>query len=63
MRLGAPDLLQDTPAHVSIHLLTLQDLGLLKAMGDGRRRYQSLASDNNLVQLDELSERTGKDIL
>ena len=54
------DILQPT---VSIHLLILQDLGLLKARRDGRRRYYSLASDDILVQLDRFSERISRAIL
>ncbi len=48
------DILQPT---VSIHLLTLQDLGLLKVRRDGRRRYYSLVSDDFLIQLDKFRER------
>jgi ArsR family transcriptional regulator len=47
------DILQPT---VSIHLLMLQDLGLLKARRDGRRRYYSLASEDVLIQLDRFCE-------
>jgi ArsR family transcriptional regulator len=53
------DILQPT---VSIHLLTLQDLGLLKARRDGRRRYYSLASDDILIQLDKFCERIDRAI-
>ena len=48
------DILQPT---VSIHLLSLQDLGLLKARRHGRRRYYSLTNENILVQLDRFFER------
>ena len=48
------DILQPT---VSIHLLSLQDLGLLKARRHGRRRYYCLASDDILVQLDGFFDR------
>lgn len=48
------EILQPT---VSIHLLMLQDLGLLKARKDGRRRYYSLARDDLLVHLDRLCEK------
>ena len=48
------DILQPT---VSIHLLMLQDLGILKARRDGRRRYYSLASEDVLIQLDRFCER------
>ena len=54
------DILQPT---VSIHLLMLQDLGLLKVRRDGRRRYYSLASDDILKQLDRLCERINKTVL
>ena len=54
------EILQPT---VSIHLLSLQDLGLLKARRQGRRRYYSLTSENNLVQLDGFYERLDRTIL
>jgi len=54
------DILQPT---VSIHLLSLQDLGLLKARRQGRRRYYSLTSENILVQLDGFFERLDRTIL
>ena len=47
---------------VSIHLLMLQDLGLLKARRDGRRRYYSLASEDVLIQLDRFCERIDRAI-
>lgn len=53
------DILQPT---VSIHLLTLRDLGLLKVRKEGRRRYYSLVSNDILIQLDRLSERVDKAI-
>ena len=53
------DILQPT---VSIHLLMLQDLGLLKARRDGRRRYYSLASEAVLIQLDRFCERIDRAI-
>ncbi len=53
------DILQPT---VSIHLLMLQDLGLLKARRDGRRRYYSLASEDVLIQLDRFCERIDRAI-
>lgn len=54
------DILQPT---VSIHLLSLQDLGLLKARRHGRRRYYSLASGDILVQLDGFLDRLDRAIL
>lgn len=53
------DILQPT---VSIHLLSLQDLGLLKARRHGRRRYYSLTSDEILVQLDGFFDRLDRAI-
>ena len=53
------DILQPT---VSIHLLMLQDLGILKARRDGRRRYYSLASEDVLIQLDRFCERIDSSI-
>ena len=53
------DILQPT---VSIHLLMLQDLGLLKARRDGRRRYYSLASEDVLIHLDRFCERIDRAI-
>ena len=53
------DILQPT---VSIHLLMLQDLGLLNARRDGRRRYYSLASEDVLIQLDRFCERIDRAI-
>ena len=54
------EILQPT---VSIHLLSLQDLGLLKARRHGRRRYYSLTSENILIQLDGFFERLDRSIL
>ncbi len=54
------DILQPT---VSIHLLSLQDLGFLKARRNGRRRYYSLASEEILIQLDRFFERIDRIIL
>lgn len=54
------EILQPT---VSIHLLMLQDLGLLKVRRDGRRRYYSLVSDDLLIQLDRFCERVDRAIL
>ena len=51
------DILQPT---VSIHLLTLRDLGLLKVRKEGRRRYYSLVSNDILIQIDRLSERVDR---
>jgi DNA-binding transcriptional ArsR family regulator len=47
------EILQPT---VSVHLLMLQDLGLLKVRRDGRRRFYSLARDDLLSHLDRLCE-------
>ncbi len=54
------EILQPT---VSIHLLSLQDLGLLKARRHGRRRYYSLASSEILIQLDRFFDRIDRVIL
>ena len=51
------DILQPT---VSVHLLTLRDLGLLKVRKEGRRRYYSLVSNDILIQIDRLSERVDR---
>lgn len=53
------EILQPT---VSIHLLMLQDLGLLKVRRDGRRRYYSLASDDILIQLDRFCQHVDRAI-
>jgi len=53
------DILQPT---VSIHLLTLRDLGLLKVRKEGRRRYYSLVSNDILIQIDRLSERVDRSV-
>jgi len=47
------EILQPT---VSIHLLLLQDNGLLKVRKDGRKRYYSLANENVLVLIDSFCE-------
>ena len=54
------DILQPT---VSIHLLSLQDLGLLSARRHGRRRYYSLANEDILIQLDRFFEHLDKALL
>ena len=54
------EILQPT---VSIHLLSLQDLGLLKARRNGRRRYYSLANEDLLIQLDRFFDRLDRVIL
>ncbi len=54
------EILQPT---VSVHLLMLQDLGLLKVRRDGRRRYYSLASEDIMKQLDRFCERVDRAIL
>ena len=54
------DILQPT---VSIHLLSLQDLGLLKARRNGRRRYYSLANEKILIYLDGFFEKLDRVIL
>jgi len=48
------DILQPT---VSVHLLQLQDIGLLKVRRDGRKRYYSLAEENILVFIDGFCDR------
>jgi len=53
------DILQPT---VSVHLLTLRDLGLLKVRKEGRRRYYNLVSNDILIQLDRLSERVDRSV-
>jgi ArsR family transcriptional regulator len=53
------DILQPT---VSVHLLTLRDLGLLKVRKEGRRRYYSLVSNDILIQIDRLSERVDRSV-
>ena len=53
------EILQPT---VSIHLLSLQNLGLLNARRSGRRRYYSLASEDILIQLDRFFERLDRAI-
>ncbi len=53
------DILQPT---VSVHLLTLRDLGLLKVRKEGRRRYYSLVSNDILIQIDRISERVDRSV-
>ena len=48
------DILQPT---VSVHLLQLQDSGLLSVRKDGRKRYYSLADEKVLVLIDSFCER------
>ena len=54
------DILQPT---VSIHLLSLQDIGLLSVRRHGRRRYYSLISEEFLLQLDSFFESLDKSLL
>ena len=42
---------------VSVHLLLLQDIGLLSVRKDGRKRYYSLADEKVLVLIDSFCER------
>lgn len=48
------EILQPT---VSVHLLQLQDIGLLSVRKDGRKRYYSLADEKVLVTIDSFCER------
>jgi DNA-binding transcriptional ArsR family regulator len=48
------DILQPT---VSVHLLQLQDNGLLKVRRDGRKRYYSLVDERILLLIDRFCER------
>ena len=48
------DILQPT---VSVHLLMLEDIGLLNVRRDGRKRYYSLADENVLLLIDKFCER------
>ena len=48
------EILQPT---VSVHLLLLQDIGLLNVRKDGRKRYYSLADEKILVLIDSFCER------
>ena len=48
------DILQPT---VSVHLLQLQESGLLDVRRDGRKRYYSLADENILVFIDGFCDR------
>jgi DNA-binding transcriptional ArsR family regulator len=42
---------------VSVHLLLLQDIGLLSVRRDGRKRYYSLADERILLLIDGFCER------
>ena len=48
------DILQPT---VSVHLLLLEETGLLKVRRDGRKRYYSLADERVLVIIDRFCDR------
>lgn len=48
------EILQPT---VSVHLLQLQDIGLLNVRRDGRKRYYSLADERVLIFIDRFCER------
>ena len=48
------DILQPT---VSVHLLLLQDIGLLNVRRDGRKRYYSLADEKILLSIDGFCEK------
>ena len=48
------DILQPT---VSVHLLQLQDVGLLDVRKEGRKRYYSLADERVLLLIDRFCER------
>lgn len=48
------EILQPT---VSVHLLQLQDVGLLNVRRDGRKRYYGLADERVLVFIDSFCER------
>ncbi len=48
------EILQPT---VSVHLLLLQNTGLLKVRRDGRKRYYSLADEKVLLLIDSFCER------
>ena len=47
------DILQPT---VSVHLLQLQEIGLLNVRRDGRKRYYSLADENLLLLIDKFCD-------
>jgi DNA-binding transcriptional ArsR family regulator len=48
------DILQPT---VSVHLLLLNEVGLLNVRKDGRKRYYSVADDRILLHIDRFCER------
>lgn len=48
------DILQPT---VSVHLLQLNEVGLLNVRKDGRKRYYSVADDRILLHIDRFCER------
>ena len=48
------DILQPT---VSVHLLMLENIGLLNVRRDGRKRYYSLTDEQILVLIDSFCER------
>jgi len=48
------DILQPT---VSVHLLMLENIGLLNVRRDGRKRYYSLADEKILLLIDSFCER------
>lgn len=48
------DILQPT---VSVHLLLLENIGLLNVRRDGRKRYYSLADEKILLLIDNFCER------
>jgi ArsR family transcriptional regulator len=50
------DILQPT---VSVHLLMLENIGLLNVRRDGRKRYYSLVDEKILVIIDSFCERIG----
>ncbi|TRO61479.1 ArsR family transcriptional regulator [Candidatus Bathyarchaeota archaeon] len=50
------DILQPT---VSVHLLMLENIGLLNVRRDGRKRYYSLVDKQILVIIDRFCERIG----
>ena len=48
------DILQPT---VSVHLLQLNEVGLLNVRKDGRKRYYSVADDRILLHIDRFCEK------
>ena len=48
------EILQPT---VSVHLLLLEEIGLLTVRRDGRKRYYDLADENILLHIDRFCER------